>query len=446
MAERENGHTWQGLAETLRQQRFDKVIILSQLTPAQLITGFIFCQLGIIHPQADIIVRDDARLNDDLKTHGLPLFNSDYCNPELLRHLVDKVGVSSGLGQPIKNNLLRLAGHAEHYRRPGRPWWDTQHIPEGPNIFHRSFFNLLRYVLLSRGFQAEAYRLGQEVLSRLVTKPGMDFSNLLPIDLVMPVIKSRVGDPDRRETAKFQFDRSRALLLTDRAYQFTVVIGGSPNSGKSTFAASLYAEMRQLIENCERDGILPNRQLTVGLCDLDLSSPTSCFIAQGKKVGRGEKQFWDNQLVDRAVKSLKGKQQKHRVVIADLPGGVPDHITSRLSQEANFSILIDHQLLKQNSWREFLLGAHFPIHIMGIHTRFGEPDRLSAIRVYESRTLGDKLNFLRGRVVDLDRQLKLGDPVIQLAAHVLLFDYLPESVIWSIRYRTNLLPPTSKGL
>lgn len=438
--------TWLKLADELKGRRFDKVTVLSEFSPAQAIAGFIYSKLGIITPNAALILRDDIRMSDELRSNSMPLFNEAYLFPPLLSKLIIE---NQGINWLERRNLKKLVSHAEHYRDPlfARQWWKAvDKMNDGPNVFHRSLFSFLRYQILSKDSPREAYFTCQRVLANLINRETMDYSNLAPTEIEIPALKSHSNEPDKIEMARFKFDRSRALLLVKSSPGVTLAVGGSPNSGKSTFSASLFVEMSRLVASCVEDGILEKGALSVGFCDLDLASPTSCFIARREEIIRGEKRKWTADLVDEAIIHLRKVQSENQIVVADLPGGSPDEITQRLAREATFSVLIDRQPERAGLWREFLLGADLPIYLIGVHTRFGESDRESGTREYESKEFGDKWNFLRGRVVDLARELKEDDPFIHLAAHVLLFDFLPGSILRPMQYRPNLIPVTARKL
>ena len=82
-----------------------------------------------------------------------------------------------------------------------------------------------------------------------------------------------------------------------------------------------------------------------------------------------------------------------------------------------------------------------PTPVAAIHTRFKEIGRASGLRSFESQSSErqDRHDFIRGRIVDLDRTLKDDDIMIQFIAHALLFDFLPRKVVERAIYVRKLL-------
>lgn len=430
---------WLKRAQSLADRSYNDIAILDQLSPPQAIAGFILTCLGYINPSARLIVRQDNRLNDWLKDHSLPLFDNNLTNPSLLTYLIDQNMI---FGNPLKDRLKYLAIHAGRYRQfPDNFWWRFGEIAQDSKVANRSLFNHFRYLLISHGSDsATAYQATQEFLHQLINQPTTNLHNLAPIKLVTPVLKSQGTEPDRIEYTDLIFDRSRALLLTNR--QFLFAIGGSPHSGKSTLAASLYTQSAKILAECVNDGILPKDTIVPGWADLDMATPTMKYLIAGKMRRANDTRPWNRELVVKTLNHLELVQkQGHQVIFCDLPGGVPDYITQALARQANYSALVDRSFgVKNEPWEEFLLGPDLPGYVIGVHTRYKEKARNSGLRSFTSTNRGDKHNFLRGRVVDLDREIKLDDPFIQTIAHVLLFDFLPEDVLRHKRTEAHLLP------
>ena len=88
-----------------------------------------------------------------------------------------------------------------------------------------------------------------------------------------------------------------------------ILIGGPPNSGKSTLAESLARALRAIGVDAYAE-------------DLDLASPTLEFI-KGKKGWEqrlGEKREWSMELAKEAASILLSASEKHEVVIGDALG------------------------------------------------------------------------------------------------------------------------------
>ncbi|MDP3998461.1 MAG: hypothetical protein Q8P89_02500 [bacterium] len=432
--------------ERLAVSHYETVVISADFGPSEAIAGLILSKLDITSPNAKVVVREHRQFPTDFQTSCLIIFQSELLNPQTLYHLIDQRG--DKIDWHLKTNLKRLVSHTQFYRGLPRKDWNQaeQVLQKNPSYKTDLYlYNLLRYISLSFDFPLETYQGYQKTLNNLVSRPDMDLENLAPVILETPVLKSIKNEPDRVEMADFEFDRCRAQLLANSHEPFVVAIGGSPNSGKSTFATSIFLECKRVMEACVRDGIIPEAP-GITLVDMDRSARTSELLLRGTKVDKSSRRPWGNTLCKEALRMLEeAKKEKNKVIFCDLPGGAPDEITRTLAQEATHSILIDRSQFKGGPWELFLLNPDIPVpYVIAAHTRFGEIDRTSGVRVLNRNSRGEPYNFLRGRITNLKREPKFNDPFIKLAAYTLLFDFLPEEILGQLRKKALVLPPTTR--
>lgn len=457
---------WHELAERLRTNEFKSVVITDQPSIPQVLAGFILTQIGIAPYEQEIpapmssVIEGYWAPSENLRGH-IPLFKQEYSNPTLLTELIS----TSNLDSEIKRRLSRLTHLISYYRQHSDHEWTKadSEILNSRQFPWRDFHRTLTfYLLLYADDPIQAYDECLEFLKKLLYSPKMELPRLprikpnilpipdrtppAPIELEIPIIKSQYDEPDKIEYTRVRFDQSRVRYLHGR--HLGIIVGGSPNSGKSTFTASLALAMGHLVNKCVDAGLLKDEDLGVGICDLDMSAPTSVYIAEGEQPPRDGEIVWDEFLAFWASGLFGLAKKEYNIVIADLPGGTPDLITHIISARANYSISVERNFGKQGEpWKKFLNELNFSPkpHIVHIHTRFNEPGRVSCVREYESLSLGNKRNFLQARAVNLNRQLKFDDPVVNFTAHVLLFDYLPSQVIRLVNYQAALYKMLQEG-
>ncbi|MGH9918738.1 MAG: hypothetical protein ACRD6W_07720, partial [Nitrososphaerales archaeon] len=107
-----------------------------------------------------------------------------------------------------------------------------------------------------------------------------------------------------------------------------VIVGGPPNSGKSTFSESLARALR-------RQGV------SAGAVDLDPWSPTLAFIrgeiSKEERDSLKRKDIGPNEIRD-AVRRLKEAAKSHDLVVGDAPGGISDDLKA-IYQTATHAII-----------------------------------------------------------------------------------------------------------
>ena len=244
--------------------------------------------------------------------------------------------------------------------------------------------------------------------------------------LSLPRLKKEGGisiqtDGDILGSFEVPLPEGRIFDLVNR--HICVVIGGPPNSGKSTLAVSLVAEMQNCIRSLKTRASFSGLQLSVGLANLDLGTPTAQAISEqkpawDKKSLQALKRPWTMELGEEGQGELLRSRAKHNIVIGDLPGTTNLH-TRLLAGSADACILIsnDWGILK-SEWQPFMASMGLPClsRILGRQLTDGFSSLVTNWRPGES---------LNGRIVGLNRSHKSWDVFIQWLTLFLLFDILP---------------------
>lgn len=377
---------WHKLLQDLPSQHYEQVFI-SSLDVPQIVTAYLYYRVGVI-PDLSAFSRPfkwsgagaKTSMPGFLKETGLTLFHPDYQNPALLTGLVERQ-----ISDPhIRGRLRLLADHLKYYRnRSSARWmeareqivedvkkewkrWGEKLVGEGKSekeaeeelrkLRIRPALNLNLHDLLGSIIAANygrpevALPKGVMALDRFYgedrfypceeEKTGRkerSFYDLGQVEISVPVLKGSEFEQDIVETFRFNMDKIRTVYLP--MLRRTLVIGGSPNSGKSTMAVSLFITIKNVLAECERVGILAKDEVKVALCDLDLCSPTTDAVLNGCMPK--EKRVWDDALCLEAIDRLATLEKENNIVIGDLPGGLPDDITTRLTTAVRYSILVN---------------------------------------------------------------------------------------------------------
>ncbi len=426
--------TWQEVSSRLQSSAQEDVLISQERSFPEILAGFILHKTGVIpmwdslqHP----LVLPPRAVDNKLREASLVLFGDHVQNPSLLRDVIE----NSTLEGRSKSSLMEFVNLLEHYKSKGTSrntvsnWREArEHIVkhgDSHQLRLHDFFMMVR----EANYQNPdiAYTQSLITLDRYFDRIKKGVAKLDDINLEISVIKSVGNEPDKINQASFRFHPRKIIYLADR--HFIVVVGGPPNSGKSTFSASLYNEIMGLIDLCTLWGIIGKDDIKIGFSDLDRASPTSQSVMDNKKVMRELRRPWDTGMAMRAHRLLTEMGATNNVTLGDLPGQ-PSYITSILSQDASHSIIVKRsEDSSGNEWRNFFLSLPRQTNLIRVNTRYGEEDRSSGIGNYRSFSMGDNENLLFGRVVDLERRVIIDNPFIKFAAHTLLLDFLPGEVI-----------------
>lgn len=259
------------------------------------------------------------------------------------------------------------------------------------------------------------------------------FSYPLPIRTVVPTDRLLVSLPvfkegsDRRradediirQTTKELSEGNILKLLGER---LAVVIGGAPGSGKSTFTASLVAEVQNIVQSLRTRSSWNDFDLSVSSVTLDLATPTLAEIqghaGKDKAVLDAQKRPWTRELAVEAAHHLAQAKQTANLVFADLPGKVTS-CTEIASAHADAAIIVTRD------WEQCMpvWAAHF--QRMGVPVITRARSRSSEDGFPSVVTTHRPGKHLSGRVVGLDRMQRSWDRFVSWTARFLLFDLLP---------------------
>lgn len=135
-----------------------------------------------------------------------------------------------------------------------------------------------------------------------------------------------------------------------------ILIGGPPNSGKSTLAESLARALRAI-------GIDAYAE------DMDLASPTLEFIRgeKGWEQRLREKKEWTMDLAKEAASIFMKASEKHAVVIGDAPGKITAE-SKEIAKNATHAIILCREdcVSEIKNWQE--LFAQFGVQTICIAT------------------------------------------------------------------------------
>lgn len=436
----EGNQSWGLEAARLQTTRFEDILISNLRSVPEVLAGFILQKVGVVRSLDDLkypLVWNTRVISPALKQTGLLLFNDNIQNPSLLTHLIKE----AQLDVYTRARLLELAKMAMHYRRfENSRWQDARdHIQKFGDPSQLNLHDFISIAMDANSADpARAFIEGVNALERFFDRTNMRISNITPVNVDVPVIKEQRPDEDEIDQAVFSFDRIRILYLTNA--RFKIVVGGSPNSGKSTFASSLVLAMRKIIEQCVKDGIIEDGSVKVGFNDLDRASRTGDYVLKGLTPPNDTRKQWDWQMGDKARALFEEAGRAHNVTIGDLPGGQPDNLTQFLASGADFSIIVNKvEGSEMKDWQQFFTSLSRQANLVRVNTlQFFDRGHPSGLRSYNSIHRGSKENLLWGRVVGLDRKLYPDDEFISLTAHALLFDYLPSEVTDDMERRGGL--------
>ncbi|MDD5721448.1 MAG: hypothetical protein PHT16_03315 [Candidatus Pacebacteria bacterium] len=243
--------------------------------------------------------------------------------------------------------------------------------------------------------------------------------------LYLPVFKDRGGATRTEDDVNDYFE---VVLSEGRIYELknkrvSIVVGGPSRSGKSTLAVSLVAEMQNYIRSLKSRQGFSDLELSVGLANLDLATPTTQAIAEKWATDREKvaslKRPWNIALAEEAQRNLFQCREENNISIGDLPGGRVDDITELLASSADAAIIIsnDWNVFKEE-WNPLFCRVGLPL-VAKIRSRRADEGFSSLI------TTRDPGKALMGRISSLNRYTKSWDLFIQWLAAFLLFEILP---------------------
>lgn len=174
-----------------------------------------------------------------------------------------------------------------------------------------------------------------------------------------------------------------------------IIIGGPPNSGKSTLAEILAMALRSFRVDAYAE-------------DLDLAAMTLDYIRGIKPWEQRphEKKEWTPELAKQAVERFREASKKHHVVIGDAPGKITDE-SRIIAQQASHGIILcrDDCTDEIEEWKAFFKSLRIRIIVVAISKMSGT-GCVSVNGVIEAIIIG------------LDRKPRINEIVMSLAWHV----------------------------
>ncbi len=387
--------------------------------------------------------------------HYIGSFESTPANPEI-RHL---------FGRRFAEEVTNLAKNNKLLRR----WLSYANFCENPRGRHQilknngtlSVYNLYQQKILEKILVGQDTQLsflkGIKLLESLIEKGldpyRMEMSSdpsgierkkkiIIPkrategsrVFMTFPILK-KDQEGKTSKTAGQEIIGNTTKILFENEVRFleynVIIIGvvGPANSGKSTFIASLYIEVNNILNS------LATRNfpfLKAEIIDLDKSSPTLDFIFS-KEIKRKclHKKQWSFDVACQCYKEVKEriKYKKSNIFFLDLPGGKIDDVSLVLSGFCDGVIVVSRDWTSvTDEWRPLLKCAgtyeiaHFRSRTLDEIGPIGIP-YTSIITTYKPRDL------VSGRFVGLNRELSsYHDPIIRDIATILLFDLFPEII------------------
>ncbi len=242
----------------------------------------------------------------------------------------------------------------------------------------------------------------------------------------MPVFQENARtktDDDVTGSFSAALDFGRICELQDKNIVLAVV--GPSSSGKSTVTPAIVSQMQDWVTDLKSIESFSGLEMSVGLVDLDLATPTAGPIAEGWGWDRERvaslKRPWTIELAEEAEVILSDARARYNIAVADLPGGEIDGITELLAANADAAIVISHDWdITGTGWVSFLKYSGVPV-VSRIRSRAkNEAGGYSSLV-----TSRDEGKHLSGRVVSLNRSHKTYDAFITWLVPFLLFDILP---------------------
>lgn len=142
-----------------------------------------------------------------------------------------------------------------------------------------------------------------------------------------------------------------------------IIVGGPPNSGKSTFAESM-------------NRALQNQNIDAEAIDLDIFSPTLDYVKGNITKEEREQQKRKNvtkEDIEDIVKRFTECGTEHQVIIGDAPGGISEE-SKPIFKAATHGIIIcrEDEIQQLDSWITFFNEIHIPLVAVVISKIDGE--------------------------------------------------------------------------
>ncbi len=172
-----------------------------------------------------------------------------------------------------------------------------------------------------------------------------------------------------------------------------IIIGGPPNSGKSTLAESLARALQLLGVDAYAE-------------DLDLASPTLEFIkgAKGWEQRVGAKKEWTPKLAEEAAAKFEDASKRHAVVIGDAPGKITAE-SEKIAGRANYALILCREDRKEEieGWQTFFKQIGVPV--VGI-----------LVSKLTGTGIAKKRDVIEATVIGLSRKPVTDEVIVSLAA------------------------------
>lgn len=205
-----------------------------------------------------------------------------------------------------------------------------------------------------------------------------------------------------------------------------IVVGGPPNSGKSTLTMSLTAEVQNIIKSLKTRGGWEGFNLSADSKDLDLATQTVAAIKSGEgkdsEAHKARKQPWTSKLALEAFDYFRVEKGICNIIFADLPGKYTD-ITELLSAQADAAIFVTSNWAEKVTWSGGFGSLGIPI-VCEARSHLAEAGLYSVITTYNPKD-----TIIAGRVVGLERVTHSWDRFVSWLAEFLLFELLPKLVL-----------------
>ncbi|HEY5600752.1 MAG TPA: hypothetical protein VIK81_01550 [Patescibacteria group bacterium] len=220
----------------------------------------------------------------------------------------------------------------------------------------------------------------------------------------------------------------------------SIVVVGPPNSGKTSLVASLLYHSRRFIEKTKTLPQFSDLNLNCGYVDLDEWTPDARRLLSPELGLERKQRTWDQNLASSVFHEflMSKNQDRAQIIFADAPGGelkqgssmqyIPGEILKTVITPADGGIVVTNDWNQQTIWRNALRDVGIPPIAMVSSRRSLEIDTLTNRTIDSTITQFKGKNnnkVISGRIVGLNREVKLNDDFIEKLVPMLLLDILP---------------------